>query len=258
MNMTGEEALRAGLLDRIAQCTCAVLPSNSRPCPFCQSKAEKPKDHGTLRDAPPPSGRPATDAPATGNINDPDGLEPGAKWKAIRDEANNRAKPQPKRREQPELAETAVVVKRLHDAGITFAGSLNGVRTSPAQAGKAKAAGMVAGEPDLHVYGHPTRPTAAVILDAAAQLRELVGQAPAAVEAVIRWLEQGAPSGVSLEMKTPGEAKTLRDADPLAGAEDHQRARLLLIEAEAGFVPMVGYGAADAIERLKAEGYKLP
>lgn len=117
------------------------------------------------------------------------------------------------------------VVQVLHACGIDYAASLNGVKLSKAQAGKAKAAGMVAGEPDVRIYDPP----------------------PA-----LPW-----HVGTMLEMKVPSKAPKTSRAGPYSNCEPHQKVRLREL-ADRGWHCIVGYGADDALRKLKAAGYPIP
>lgn len=124
-----------------------------------------------------------------------------------------------------EFHEQVIVVQALAMAGVTFSGSLNGCKLTKGQAGKAKAAGMVAGDPDLVIWdtppAHPDR------------------------------------KGMCVEMKVREKAPKTDRAMRWAGAEVHQRARLEVLE-RAGFLCVVAYGADDALEKIRAAGYPLP
>ena len=128
------------------------------------------------------------------------------------------------RRADPEHHAQCEVVALLRASGLVFASSLNGVRLSRTQAGKASRAGMEAGEPDLCIYDPP----------------------PNMPECV----------GMMIEMKlAKARPKTAR-AHRWSGATAHQRDRMALLEAR-GWWCVVGYGAAGAIDELKAAGYAL-
>lgn len=117
------------------------------------------------------------------------------------------------------------VVQVLAASRIDYAASLNGVRLTPAQRGKAKASGMVAGEPDIRIYDPP----------------------PALPDRV----------GTMLEMKVPSKAPKTDAAGPYSGCEVHQKARLRELAAR-GWHCIVGYGADDALRKLAAAGYPIP
>jgi hypothetical protein len=128
-----------------------------------------------------------------------------------------------KRNESPEHDEQVIVANALTAAGILFSASLAGVGLSRAQRGKAKARGVQAGDPDLTI-----------------------------------WLRPPAHSdrkGMMVEMKTTDESKTLR-ADRFAGTSAIQRKRLIDLECE-GFIVCVGYGASDALSKIRAAGYRV-
>jgi len=128
------------------------------------------------------------------------------------------------RRADPEHEAQCAVVAVLRASGLVFASSLNGVRLSRTQAGKASRSGMEAGEPDLCIYDQP----------------------PNMPECI----------GMMIEMKrAKARPKTAR-AHRWSGALPHQRARMELLEAR-GWWCVVGYGAAGAIDELKAAGYAL-
>ena len=123
-----------------------------------------------------------------------------------------------------EHREQVAVVKVLRDSDAVFASSLNGLRLSPRLRLKAKAEGMELGEPDLCIYNPP----------------------PAFPGKV----------GTMLEMKVPGLKPKTDRAMRWSGAKPHQRERLALLE-RLGWHCIVGYGAIDAIEKLRAAGYPL-
>jgi len=160
--------------------------------------------------------------------------------------------------------EQVELVRVLRAGGVPLAASLNGVRLTPGQARRARAAGMTAGEPDLRIDGHPLRPDMALLRAAAALLREAacvaaLASLPASgaggeMLAVAEWLEAGAPSAVYVELKAPGVAKRKRLEDPEAGATDAQRERMAAIRAVSGATCIVAYGAADALARLRGLG----
>lgn len=117
------------------------------------------------------------------------------------------------------------VIQVLITCGVDHAASLNGVRLSRSQQGKAKASGMVAGEPDIRIYDPP----------------------PALPDRV----------GTMLEMKVPSKAPKTDRAGPYSGCEPHQKHRLRELDAR-GWHCVVGYGADDALRKLKAAGYPIP
>lgn len=128
-------------------------------------------------------------------------------------------------RNNPEHQQQVIVAQALVLARIPFSASLSGVNLTKAQRGMAKARGVQAGEPDIIIHrpppGHPG----------------LIGMA--------------------VEMKTVGMMPKTDRAMKWSGAEPHQRARLQELENE-GFLCVVGYGADDAIEKIRAAGYPLP
>lgn len=220
MGLKPDDARAMGLFACIRECTCAHYPARERPCPWCR------------RASPETPARPA----ATAEASSP-----------------------PPSRSQREWEEQVAVVQALEARGRTYAASLNGVHLSKTQAGKAKAAGTVAGEPDLRIYDHPLRPPTAVLARGSRWLLDLYLEAPpelgprhpgdvAELRAVVRWLEAGAPCGVALEMKTPELART---NDPWAGCSGAQRVRLEAL-ARLGWAVIVGYGADDALRKLDA------
>lgn len=185
MGISADDAERMGLLDRIQRCTCAVLDAAKRPCPWCRRTL--------TRVAPPvPMASPREPEPAQ------------------------------KRRASPEFDEQVQVAAALRGAGILFCASLGGMKLTAAQAGKAKAAGYEAGEPDLCIYDPP----------------------PALPGCV----------GTMVEMKAPGRRTRAADADALAGARPEQRGRMEALAA-IGWHCVVAFGADDALQRLRLAGY---
>ena len=128
------------------------------------------------------------------------------------------------------------LVSLLRAAGLVVVASLNGVRLTYSQRRKAVEAGMLAGEPDLRIDGHPLRPSSARLVEAAAAVYEVAPD-------VARWLEAGAPSCVYIEMKRQRGGRV----------EPHQAARHEAIRA-LGDVVIVARGWRDALEQLQAEG----
>ena len=124
-----------------------------------------------------------------------------------------------------EFREQVALVGVLRMARIPFSGSLNGVHLSKAQAGKAKAAGMETGDPDLTIWAPPPAHEGRV--------------------------------GMAVELKRPDlEPKTER-AGEFSGARPEQRDRLEMLRAN-GWHVVVAYGCNDALNKIKAAGYPLP
>lgn len=136
----------------------------------------------------------------------------------------------------PEEWEQRTLVARLRAASVAPVASLNGVRLSPGAAAKARAAGMLAGEPDLRIDGHPTRPPVEAIRAAGAALS-------ATHPEVACWLMLGAPAAVYVEMKRQRGGRV----------EPHQSARHEALRA-LGDVVIVARGWRDAWAQLRAEG----
>lgn len=130
-----------------------------------------------------------------------------------------------RRRSDEEWQHQCQIVRVLVICNICFAASLNGVHLSKAQAGKAKAAGMVRGEPDLRIYDPP----------------------PAYPDCV----------GMVIELKTPDKAPKTDRAGRFSGAEPHQRERLEALEQRRWHC-VVAYGATDALTKMAAAGYSIP
>lgn len=130
-----------------------------------------------------------------------------------------------RRRNNPEHEQQVIVARVLELARIPFSASLSGVNLTMAQRGMAKARGVQAGDPDLMLHrappAHPGR------------------------------------LGMAVEMKTIDLMPKTGRAMKWSGAEPHQRDRLQVLEDE-GYVCVVGYGATDALEKIRAAGYPLP
>ena len=124
-----------------------------------------------------------------------------------------------------EWDEQVAVVRELTHAGVFFAASLNGVKLSKAAAGRAKAAGMVAGEPDIRIYD---RPPGLLV----------------------------AHAGMMIEMKTADKKPKTARAGEFSGAEPHQRERLEGLRAR-GWHCVVAYGARDALAKIADVGYPV-
>lgn len=124
-----------------------------------------------------------------------------------------------------EFDHQATVARMLQLAGLTFCGCIAGANLGRAARGKARAAGYIAGEPDLRIYDPPPAHPGKV--------------------------------GTMLEMKVPSKKPKTDRAQRFAGCDPHQRARLTLLEA-LGWHCIVGYGAHDALQKLAAAGYPLP
>ena len=62
---------------------------------------------------------------------------------------------------------------------------------------------------------------------------------------------------MAVEMKTIDLKPSTDRAMKWSGAQPHQRERLQELENER-FLAVVGYGADDAIEKIRAAGYPLP
>ncbi len=129
------------------------------------------------------------------------------------------------RRKHPEHYEQVIVAQALMLARVPFSASLSGVNLTKAQRGMAKARGVQAGEPDILIHRPP----------------------PA----------HPGKLGMAVEMKTIDLMPKTDRAMKWSGAEPHQRDRLQEFEDE-GFLAVVGYGADDAIEKIRAAGYPLP
>lgn len=129
------------------------------------------------------------------------------------------------RRNTPEHDQQVIVAQVLMLARIPFSASLSGVNLTKAQRGMAKARGVQAGEPDVIIH----RP-------------------PPAHPGLI---------GMAVEMKTIDLMPSTDRAMKWSGAQPHQRERLQELENER-FLAVVGYGADDAIEKIRAAGYPLP
>lgn len=128
-------------------------------------------------------------------------------------------------RNNPEHQQQVIVAQALVLARIPFSASLSGVNLTKAQRGMAKARGVQAGEPDIIIHRPPPWHPGLI--------------------------------GMAVEMKTVGMMPKTDRAMKWSGAEPHQRARLQELENE-GFLCVVGYGADDAIEKIRAAGYPLP
>ena len=129
----------------------------------------------------------------------------------------------------PEFDAQVALVALLRLSGIPFSGSLNGVRLTKAQSGKAKAAGMEAGDPDLIIWQPPP---------------------------VFRLLNSACP-GMAIEMKAPELKPKTERAGEFSGARPEQRARLEMLRSF-GWHCVVAYGAQDAVDKIQAAGYRLP
>lgn len=116
-----------------------------------------------------------------------------------------------------EAAEQVKVVRRLKYARILFCAIPNGLETTVGATRTMHAEGLVPGAPDLVIFSPPP---------ARPDLR-----------------------GVALEMKRIGA----RDSD----WRDNQREWARRLEAECGWVYLLGKGAEDAIEKLRGLGYDL-
>lgn len=117
------------------------------------------------------------------------------------------------------------IIRVLVMGGIPFSGSMNGVCLTKAQAGKAKACGMVAGDPDIIIWA-----------------------APPAV---------GGCVGMAIELKVPDLAPKTSRAGQFSGARPEQRSRLEMLRSNAWHA-VVAYGADDCLEKIRAAGYPLP
>jgi hypothetical protein len=167
-----------------------------------------------------------------------------------------------KRPDDPEHRAQCGIVEVMRLTQIPHAASLNGVRLPPGLAGKAKAAGMTAGEPDFRIDGHPLRPELATLALAAVRLRGVAGkfaEGPQArqLEAVADWLAVGAPSAVFVELKADDVAKRNRLTDPEAGASDVQRARMAEIRQVSGAECFVAYGMDDCLRKMGELGFAV-
>lgn len=187
-------------------------------------------------------------------------------WRVTRDQKNaaQAAAGKPKRKnDDREHREQVDLVGHLRRADLPHAASLNGVKLTKGQAGKAKAAGMTAGEPDVRLDGHPTRPALSELAVAAVRLRfaaqALSGQAAGQVDTLERvadWLAEGAPSVIYVELKAPDVAKRARITDPEAGASTAQRARMAVLRQNGGDT-IVAYGCDDALAKLGEIGVPI-
>ena len=139
--------------------------------------------------------------------------------------AEKRRKGVPRRSEHDEQV---LLVAALRAARILFTAPANGVRTTPAQAGKAKAAGLERGCPDLLIFEQPP-----ALVD--------VGQHAC---------------GVAIEMKAPSRRPKTARAGRYSGAEPHQR-RYLECLRHRGWLVAVHYSAAEAIAWLRRLGFEL-
>ncbi|MBU1433226.1 hypothetical protein KKF91_22055 [Myxococcota bacterium] len=128
------------------------------------------------------------------------------------------------RRVDREFKDQQLVVYALRRAGILFNAQSNGLHLSKAQAGKAVAAGLQKGCPDLMIFTPP----------------------PNVPEAV----------GMALEMKVADKAPKTERAGRFSGAEAHQKEWLEALEA-VGWHCVVAYGALDAMDKLAAAGYPV-
>jgi hypothetical protein len=120
------------------------------------------------------------------------------------------------------------LVALLRLSGIPFSGSLNGVRLTKAQAGKAKAAGMEAGDPDLIIWQPPP---------------------------VFRLLNSACP-GMAIEMKSPELKPKTERAGEFSGARPEQRARLEMLRSF-GWHVVVAWGVDDVLAKIRAAGYRV-
>lgn len=120
-----------------------------------------------------------------------------------------------------EEAHQAAVAAELRRCGVLFTSTLNGVRLAARVRHLAKLTGLEAGVPDLLIFALAgnCRPTA-------------------------------------VEMKVPEKAPKTSRAHRFAGCEPHQKRFLAALEG-LGWNVAVGYGAADAIEKLARLGYAV-
>lgn len=123
-----------------------------------------------------------------------------------------------------EYQHQCAVVRALAAARVYHCSSMAGVNLNAVARGRANRAGYVAGEPDLRIYDPP----------------------PAHPECV----------GTMLEMKVPSKAPKTSRAGPYSGCEPHQKRRLTEL-AERGWYCIVGYGAYDALHKLRLAGYPV-
>jgi len=226
-----DEARRLGLLTNTASCVCDLV--KNPPCDFCRKNLPRAPCAAC--------GEPTRYALVKG-------------MGEVRHPACAETPPKGKPRRQPEFEEQRDLVETLRAAGISHAASLNGVKLTKAQAGRARAGGMTAGEPDLRIDGHPMRPCEADLASAAARLRM---SHSAVDQKVAAWLEAGAPSDVFVELKAAHIAKRARHEDPEAGASDAQRERMATLREESGATCIVAYGAEDARAKLREMGWDL-
>lgn len=137
------------------------------------------------------------------------------------------SRPQPRKRPRLKMEEEgdqARVVRELRRLKLLFNAQSNGLPLGAKASITAVATGLEAGCPDLLIFSPP----------------------PLAPDA----------RGVALEMKRlKAKPKTTR-AGKWSGAKPHQRAYLDALEA-LGWVCLIGYGAQDALEKLKALGYAV-
>lgn len=127
----------------------------------------------------------------------------------------------------PEHDAQVALVALLRLSGIPFSGSLNGVRLTKAQAGKAKAAGMEAGDPDLIIWQPPPH-----------------------------WTTIGFKAGMAIEMKAPELKPKTERAGEFSGARPEQRARLEMLRSF-GWHCVVAYGTDDCLVKIRAAGYRV-
>lgn len=121
-----------------------------------------------------------------------------------------------------EDADQANVAAELRRAGVRFTSTLNGVRLSARVRAVAKTMGLERGVPDLLIFD------------------------PAPVN--------GQPT--ALELKVEAKRPKTDRAQRFSGCEPVQREYLAALAA-AGWNARVGYGARDAIEKLRALGYPV-